>query len=611
MNRVALATTSVAAAAVLAAGLSVTVGCPGDARAPRQVILILLDAARPDRFSCYGYGRPTTPEMDRLAEGGMVFRRHYAQASSTRQSIPSMLYSRYFCAPIFPNSRHVPYSAPWDLFRRPDDAQVSLPMAFEASGFTTVAISAHNWTGEDTPFAAEFVEAHDLSPGLEDRKYGYPRADYAVEYAIRWMREHQGEDFFLYLHLMDTHFPHFFEDDAASFFNEKTYDAAARFVEGGSPRNLQSRLTEDDRRWLDALYDGSMRYTDRHLGRLFQFLRDRGTLENTVVAITADHGENLMEGPGDPAEDGAAVLAHGGPWFERVARIPLILFAPQRLEPGAFPHFSEGVDVAPTLLALAGVDVPPGRTCDGVNLVEIVAGRRPPKSCVLKRRGVRTKTEKCLFDQTDKALLAEPAPEPGQLTGRLYDLVDDPEERENLFAQQPDRVRRLLELYRRHMAQGFARYRLARTERQPRSEFAIAAEYLRSDSPLRGFSSGAPPTGWSRTQQTRTSAVVAYRTNQPLVLQCAMPDGPYDMSVRLQGEAVLEVNGVKRLIRGKPDGMVSFGEIVVDDKRFRVNIQPSGDGLTAIYYVGFTPRGAAVVDEDARLRRLKTLGYVD
>ncbi len=59
-------------------------------------------------------------------------------------------------------------------------------------------------------------------------------------------------------------------------------------------------LTSDDRRYLDALYDGSLRYTDRELGRLFNSLRERGILDETIIAITSDHGENLLEGPGDP-----------------------------------------------------------------------------------------------------------------------------------------------------------------------------------------------------------------------------------------------------------------------------------------------------------------------
>ena len=80
------------ASVVLAPWLGGMLGCePESPRPPRQAILFLLDAARPDRFSCYGYDRATTPEMDRLAENGVLFRRHFAQGTYTRSSVSSLM----------------------------------------------------------------------------------------------------------------------------------------------------------------------------------------------------------------------------------------------------------------------------------------------------------------------------------------------------------------------------------------------------------------------------------------------------------------------------------------------------------------------------------------
>jgi hypothetical protein len=70
---------------------------------PRQAILVVLDAARPDHFSCYGYDKATTPEIDRLSRAGAVFLNCYAQGTETRTSLPRLLYSRYFSPEIFPN----------------------------------------------------------------------------------------------------------------------------------------------------------------------------------------------------------------------------------------------------------------------------------------------------------------------------------------------------------------------------------------------------------------------------------------------------------------------------------------------------------------------------
>ena len=591
--------------------LAVLGGCGRDAPAPRQVILIMLDAARPDRFSCYDYGRPTTPEMDRLAAEGIVFRRHYAQATSTRASLPALIYSRYFCAPIFPNSRHVPYSRPSDLFRRPDEAQVSLPMVYEVAGFKTAAITAHDWTGKETPFAAEFTEMHDLTPGLRDRKYGYPRAEYVIDYVIRWLEQNEGQDFFLYLHLMDTHFPHFFGKDAQRFFGADRY-AADRFQEGGSPRNLAARLTKEDRRYLDALYDGSLRYTDRQIGRLVDFLRQQGSLRHTIIAITSDHGENLLEGPGDPATDGASTLSHGGPWFERVAHTPLILFAPGGPRGKDFPYFSEEVDVAPTLLALSGVPLPAGKSFDGVDLLPVLSGAAAAKEQVLVRRGIRTQTHKCLFRNGDKLLLGETAPDPQRLAGRLYDLEADPEERVNLFSSRPDLMQELLAQYRQNMMGRFRRFAASRTERQPPSAFAVGAEHMLTDQPLPTAQGQALPQGWCRIRSVSHGLLVSRANDQPLTIHFPLPDGTYQLAVKMQGKAVLAVDGVEReLVEGRD--MVDFGDVEVTGRTFRATIRPRAGGVFAVQYFGFTPPAAAAAagTDDQRLRRLRTLGYVE
>ena len=99
-------------------GVVSILGCEPEPPKPRQAILFMLDAARPDRFSCYGYHRTTTPEMDRLAGQGVLFSKHFAQGTYTRASVSSLLYSRYFCKPLFPSSTQVPYSSPSNLFRR-------------------------------------------------------------------------------------------------------------------------------------------------------------------------------------------------------------------------------------------------------------------------------------------------------------------------------------------------------------------------------------------------------------------------------------------------------------------------------------------------------------
>ena len=570
---------------------------------PRQVILILLDAARPDRFSSYGYRRETTPAMDALAKNGVVFHQHYAQSTHTRGSVPSYLYSRYFTAPIFPDSREVPFSHPSDLFQRPDDASISFVKAFERAGFKTAAISAHLWMKQDTPFAEEFMWTQDFD---FDRRHigksGRVRAEKVIDYAIKWIRDNRREDFFLYIHILDTHFPHNFEEDAQRFFGASTYDAA-NFTRGGRPRDLAKPVSAEDLRYLNALYDGSLRYTDRQIGRLIDELRDSGRLDQTLIAITADHGENLLEGPGLYEQDGRSILTHDGPWFDPVARVPLLVHFPEVLDAGVYEQFSEGVDVGPSLLGLSNVPVPEGKVFDGVNLFDMVQGRAAPKTHVLSRRGIRTATHKCLFDTSDDVLLAEEAPHPAALDGRLYDMQADPGETTNLFYDRLEIVRDMLDLYRESMMRPYRRFVAARTSEQPRSAFAIAAEHFNDGSP-----SPETASGWER-----KGSCLASRGPEPLLsIEFPMPNGTYEMAVNLWGAAIVKVGEQARELRSAKCHARAIGDVHVTGETFRAAIRPAPGQPTSVCFLGFTPSGV-VIDEklrDERLERLRTLGYV-
>ena len=299
------------ATALLALGLG-AIACDGrdaarrDGPPPRQAIVILLDAARADRFSGYGYARATTPRLDELGRHGLVFTRCFAHATQTRASLSNLFYSRYLAVPLIPENPRIPLVSPDDLFRTFDPEAISLPRAMAAAGIATAGVSAHSWIRADSDLAAEFDEFHDLSATLRFPPYQhYPSAEQVVDWLIDWLDDHRGRDFFLYVHLMDTHFPHVRGADARTFFDGEP-DTPALFDEMGRPRDTSAALRGRDRAHLDALYDGSLRFADRQVGRLLDHLAGAGRLDEMVVVVTADHGEELLEQP--------ERFGHGGPW---------------------------------------------------------------------------------------------------------------------------------------------------------------------------------------------------------------------------------------------------------------------------------------------------------
>jgi arylsulfatase A-like enzyme len=594
---------------------------------PRQAILVVLDAARPDHFSCYGYDKATTPEIDRLSRAGAVFLNCYAQGTETRTSLPRLLYSRYFSPEIFPNHHSIPYSDPGRLFQIVDAAAIALPRALEARGFMTTAISAHEWITEGTAFAREFLELQDLQSVLPfDRKYAYPRADKVVDRAIAWIGKNLDRDYFLYLHIMDTHFPHFFEGDARTFYGAREYKGEA-FEPTGLPKNPAGDFIQDDRRYLSALYDGGLRYADRELGRLFSALKKWGRDKETLVVITSDHGEFLLERKGR--------ISHGGTWHESLARIPLVVHYPLRVKPRRSERLCEQIDIAPTMLGLLEVPFPAGKSADGVNLFAGVAAGSPAGDeaggTAVSELGIRAGHQKLVFNFGADSVLGESIPELAGLNLELYDLETDPGETRNLVSTMPAAAAELLSVFRAKMTSPYRRYRESVTRAQPACSFAISCS---------SFGPGIPvvsvpveervarlleipsPNGWLGRNSWDNSWLFAHRGAVPLKISFSIPDGKYVLMADVQGSALLISKGRRMLVKSaKMEGHLRWdpepaelGEIEITDEVFSATLYPQADlPWFAIRYLGFDPiidgkRGGRYDEE--REKRLKSLGYL-
>ena len=610
-------------AMVVATFLASYVGCAK--RSPHHAIVILMDAARPDRFSCFGYEKQTTPEMDHLANNGAVFLDCFTQGANTPRALPCLIYSRYFAPSIFPMSHFIPLSSPSELFQRIDDECLSFPKAMERKGFLTAAISAHEWLTTQTKFAGEFMEMYDLQTILEfEKKYAYPRANRVIDFSIGWIEKNRKKDFLLYIHIMDTHFPHFFEEEAKFFFGADSYDAN-RFAPSGEPRDIRGEFTESDVRYLDSLYDGSLRYTDREVGRLVKYLKDSGQIEDTLLVITADHGEFLLEREG--------VFGHGSNWYDPIAKIPLILHYPRKINPRRETTFSELVDLGPTLLKLMDVDLPEGKMPDGCDLMAVIEGFQPPKNVAYFHGGIRTKQFKCLFQSPVSMSLSEKPPETSSFIGELYDLVKDPKEKENLFQSEPGIAMELFGLYRQKMVPKYARHLSAQTHEQPAIPFAISATHFSSDlkiaqavheeNPEKLLRMEAPD-GWLQRNSWDFSWKFAKPSAKPLHVKFPVPDGKYFLLADINGSCILEVNGGEKILKSNSFvnhirwnfDLVEFGTIEIQKEMFSAVIYPQPNEFWfAIRALAFEPiiygERRTIKDEDQeRLERLKALGYL-
>lgn len=625
-----------AAASVTAAACLLSGGCgsPEEGAEGRfqRSILIVLDAARADRFGTNGYDRDTTPELDRLAMNGVVFTHHYTQATSTRPALPTLLYSRYFVPPILPYSRQVPFAEPEELFRSLDDQAVSLPAALAQAGFTTAMISAHSWTLPESAMAREFDEAHHLPRLVELEPWSSPTARQAVEYTIDWIDDHAAEDFFIYLHLMDTHFPHQLDRDAKRFLPAGVAPGVDRSrFDGRKFLDKSLAYSDADRIYLSALYDGSLYSTDRQLGRLFDYLERRGWLTSTLIVVTADHGEHLLEHP-DRWE-------HGGPWYEPVARIPLIVSYPDALEQGRSSMLSDGVDVMPTMLGLLEVALPEGKSTDGIDLVEALRGQIPPRRYAFSSYGaLRDPRFKCIFDADRERLLAGEAPDLSELTGEIYLPEEDPSERIDLWPERPEVALRCLQAYREHLRGRYDRFLTSVTTTQPDGPFAIASNHLGTQVEVPTMEAQATaaesdrrhpwPSDWIQSKHWQGHQIFAPPGATPREVWVRVPDGLYEVSLGMTGAARVRLPGTaapveldsERPARFDPASRqeteeLALGQVEVRDQTLRFSIEPLSSSALLLRYIGFSPvaaTGEELHPEDAeRLRRLEALGYLE
>ncbi len=603
-------------------------GCPSEQKvetseeSPRRLIFIMLDAARSNRFSSYGYARETTPAMDELAERGVVFENHYAQATHTRPSLPALLYSRYYSKPL-PRTRISLQLSPPAMAFRPtvDEAAISFPKALSASGIHTTGLSAHSWLNAGGRFAREFDEFRDLSVELDFKDMtAYPDATQLVDEAIAWLETHPGRDFALYLHFMDTHFPHLLGEDARGYLGDaprpETFDDDARTLEGG----LRD-ATGAEREYLDAVYDGSLRAADRQIGRLLDYLKANGTLDDTLIVITSDHGEHLWEM--------RSRFGHRGRWLENLARIPLILFYPGRLEPDRVSTRTQAIDVAPTLLDLLEVPLPPGKIFDGTSLTGpafVASAERP----AFIAGAVRSGRYKILFQEDDRTLLAEEAPELSAIGGLLFDVVADPAETKNLFDSKPEVVARLLALYREEMAPKHRRFVTAPANNAPGDPFAIGTQHFRTSFRVPARREGLPAAapnggmrrGWLRSSRPRAAGLLARPGAAPLAIEFRIPNGRYRVGVQGLGDLGVAVGEYSVTLPGTYDPetlssaqFVDLGVLEVVEETFRADLT-SGDALGGLRSFRFEAAGEdslvpSAAEDESRVERLRALGYLD
>jgi arylsulfatase A-like enzyme len=392
----------------LTALVALVPGCQGDpagTQRPSKIVLITIDTLRADHCSFYGYERATTPFLEELASRSTVFENTYSTSSWTAPSMASI-----FTA-LPPRSHGVIGGILWNGKVAGQDCLSddfsTLAEVLAQHGYETFGVSTNAHLTSATGFAQGFAALTEL---------WFEEASVATAEAVKFAdRLDASSRYFLWVHYFDPHEYHQREPWYGDYRRQRQ-DAPVR-RDATAPEGAVE-LLED----LVDRYDSSINYTDQSLRALFSRL----DLESdALVIVTADHGEAFFE---------HGNYAHGQTLFEEEIRVPLIVRLPGQSQGKRVQSRVSLLDIYPTILDAAGMRAP--ARLAGVSLLPAARGEPMADRMIVAELDKRKIADRTLTWGRWK-LYQKEKPDRGV---RLFDLRDDPAERHDLSADEPDRV---------------------------------------------------------------------------------------------------------------------------------------------------------------------------
>jgi arylsulfatase A-like enzyme len=402
------------------------------ARDRPNVLVFMVDTLRRDHLSVYGYGRPTSPELERFAAGAVVFEDAWTQSSWTSPTVASLFTGEHPSAHAI-RDHHVSLAPGF----------VTLAEHLQQRGYRTSGLVVNPGVGKRGGFEQGFEEYRFL-----------PLAN-AEEVVGEALARTTGGPWFLYLHLMDTHYPY---TKAPPPFDALVLspEGVALRPEALSIAKLRRRKlvpTPAELSYLRSLYDSEIAYVDHAFGRLLQGLRQRGLHDGALIVFISDHGEEFADHGG---------YYHGHSLYSELTRAAMLVKPPGRIGPRTARAPAQTVDVYPTIAAAVGA---PRDDLPGRNLWPLLSGAAAAEDpgpvfseteLRARLRSIVVGGHKLVLEDRREAGLADLL--------WLYDLAADPEERVDRRMREPLRTEYLAATLRRHLE--LTRRRSAGAERR-------------------------------------------------------------------------------------------------------------------------------------------------
>lgn len=371
-----------------------------------NVIMIMVDTLRADHVGCYGYRLNTTPNIDRLARESTLYSAAVAQAPWTLWSVFSFMSSR------FPDAFQVGVPLPLREYRFPRLAEI-----MKDQGYATSAVVSNSVLEKFPEFALGF-DAYDMSTMTEMERSSSPDV---TAIALDQLRRLKDKKFFLFLLYVDPHDPYI--SHAGFPTASRTPDKLSHAPRHDGSRPSHCQVAAGDM----ARYDSEIAFTDYHVGRVLEALKQQGLYDDSLIVFLSDHGEEFQE---------HGRTGHEYTLYDEVLEVPLTIKMPRqrqgRVVDGTFPL----IDLFPTILGTLNAGNPAYRTV-GTDMGTAHLERYPDRpifsSTVMNLYSVRTSKYKYIVSASSA-------------TQELYSLLADPWEQRNLAGTVTDALATLRKL---------------------------------------------------------------------------------------------------------------------------------------------------------------------
>lgn len=412
-----------------------------------NIIWFLIDALRADHVGCYGYGKDTTPFIDKFAAASIIFKNAISQESYTQASAPSYFTSTY--SPI----HNVLYDRPdIDIL---DSKFLTLAEILKNENYNTAAFVFNPHLKAKFNFGQGFALYDDNKNGFDSSlpKYeGFETARKIYEKTEQYLRKNKKRPLFLYLHYRDVHMPYAPPPPYHKLFIPPDITPIIDII---YKEKISSTRQNAD--LLISQYDGEIRYTNDYIEKTLKMMENYNiNLNNSIIIITADHGEDFFD---YHPEDLGGGSDHGRTLYMEQIRVPLIISLPVvgYAKTRTIDSFVELTDIVPTILEVLNIDYKKYGQFQGKSLIQLIKGtdfdHRTIYSggnydrAVVIEDGYKyyTYDNNIKHMKGNKYSIRPPKNYNYTFKEELYNIVTDPKETKNLINYEKDIALRLKE----------------------------------------------------------------------------------------------------------------------------------------------------------------------